>query len=110
MTQEVHQHPNGLIYIRTDQGIYGDTLKNYLADGGTSLPALPEGATERVYTQGKRHAIMGGGDIIEGGPLPWPLGDQLIADVASLLAAKSTRDEAARQAFEAAMAVHRKST
>jgi len=36
---------------------------------------------------------MGGGDVIDGGPMPWPLGDKIIAGIASLLAAQAARVE-----------------
>lgn len=88
---EVHQHPDGLVYVRTDDGVYMDTLENFALDYGQGLPALPAGADDRIYAQGKRHAIMGGGNVIAGGPVPWDLGDQLINSVSALLAAQDAR-------------------
>jgi hypothetical protein len=93
MKAEFHQHPDGFVYVRTDAATYADTLENFEGDFGVTIPALPEGAEERVYTQDKRHAVMGDGNIIEGGPMPWDLGDQIIASVQSGLAAQVTRKQ-----------------
>jgi len=89
---EFHQHPDGLVFVRTDSANYADNADNFAIDAGVTLPELPPGADERVYSQGKRHAVTGGGKIIEGGPMPWPLGDQIIASVSVLLAAKAARE------------------
>lgn len=97
---ELHQHPDGLVYIRF--GILGvhdlyyvDTPSNLALDcPDCPLPILPEDANERIYTQGKRHAIMGGGNIIDGGPLPWEIGDYLIDHVADILIAQDKRIKA----------------
>src|SRR6187455_338685 len=92
---EFQQHPDGMIFVRGEAGkYYADTPENFVADfGGTFLPpALPDGADDHVYTQGKRHAYMGGGNIIAGGPVPWPEGDQLTADLDAGLAAPLERN------------------
>ena len=89
---EFHQHPDGYVFVRTDTGNYADSADNFMIDSGIALPVLPPGADERIYSQDKRHAFMGGGNIIDGGPMPWPLGDQIIASVSALLAAKAARE------------------
>jgi hypothetical protein len=91
----VQQHPDGLIYVRVDAIAYGDTIENFEADYGAPFPPLPEGASERIYDQGKRHTIMAEGNVIAGGEMPWPLGDTLITSVGALIAAKKTREQAA---------------
>jgi hypothetical protein len=88
---EFHQHPDDLVYIRTDAGIYADTTENFLRDFGRPLPELPPTAIERIYVQGVRHAISDGANIIEGGPMPWPLGDEIIALVDRLISKQTTR-------------------
>jgi len=65
-----------------------------LADFGATLPAMPEGADDHIYTQGKRHAFMGDGNIIEGGPMPWPDGDRIIGAIQLGLAAQAARRQA----------------
>jgi hypothetical protein len=88
------QHPDNLIYVRTPQGTYMDTTQNFVADNGSALPALPPKATERIYDQGKRHTIMGDGNVIAGGPMPWAYGDKAINDIAKLLTAQEQRRHA----------------
>src|SRR5215204_1459087 len=89
---EFHQHPDGNIFVRGDAGIYyTDTPENFTADFGVEPPVLPDGADDHVYTQGRRHAFMGGGNIIAGGPVPWPVGDQVIAALPAGLAAQAAR-------------------
>jgi hypothetical protein len=98
MQNEVHQHPDGLIFVRSsDGGVYFDTLDHFQTDYGVTLPPLSEGADERIYAQGVRHAIIGGGSVLDGGDMPWVLGDQIIANVASGILAKKARDDAAAQ-------------
>lgn len=91
MANEVHQHPDNLVYVRTAAKTYGDTTAHFQTDFGVTLPALPSGANERIYTVGARHAIQGGGTVIAGGPLPWPQGDQIIANLDAGLAAQAAR-------------------
>ena len=93
---EVHQHPDGHIYVRASDGIYIDSPSNFQSDFGVDLPTLPAGADEHIYTQGRRHCFMGGGDVIEGGPMPWPEGDDIIASITDGLAAQSARQGALR--------------
>lgn len=88
---DFHQHPDGLIYVRTTAATYSDTPENFELDFGVSLQPMPHGADEHIYTQGKRHCFMGDGDVIDGGPMPWPEGDKIIADVANGLAAQLAR-------------------
>lgn len=88
---EFHQHPDGLVYVRTANGTYMDTRDNFVADFGVELHPLPDGADDHIYTQSKRHAFMGGGNVIDGGPMPWPEGDAIIAAVAIGLAAQAAR-------------------
>jgi hypothetical protein len=91
---EFHQHPDNWIYVRTPGGVYMDLLENFVLDFGVDLPPLPDGAGERIYTQGRRHALMGDGNVVAGGDMPWPLGDAIIADVLRALEAQQTRREA----------------
>lgn len=88
---EFHQHPDDWVYVRAPGAIYMDRPENFAADFGVALPPLPAGADERIYTQGRRHALMGDGNIVAGGEMPWPLGDQVIAAVAKGLQAQQAR-------------------
>lgn len=89
--REIHQHPDGLIYVRADDATYVDSGANFALDFGVSLSALPDGADDHIYTQGKRHAFMGDGNVIEGGPMPWEQGDRIIENVGKALAAQEAR-------------------
>jgi hypothetical protein len=91
---EYHYHPDGLIYVRTATGTYGDTLANFALDYGLPDPGLPAGAIQRLYDPGIRHNITfpTGGDLPQ--PLPWAFGDAAIADIAALLAAQTKRQAA----------------
>lgn len=87
----VHQNPDGFVIIHSVDKEYVDTLANFQADFGTTIPALPAGANDRVYQPGIRHPIMGGGNVVDGGPVPWPLGDGWITNIAAGLAAQAAR-------------------
>jgi len=89
---EFHQHPDNLIYVRGEAGkYYGDKSENFAIDFGVTPPALVDGADEHIYTQGRRHCFMGEGNVIAGGPVPWPEGDAIIANIDAGLAAQTTR-------------------
>jgi hypothetical protein len=93
---EIHQHPDGGVYVRTAAGTYFDTRENLMRDFGLqnlgiALPQIAAPADEHIYTQGKRHAFMGRGDVIGGGPLPWPEGDAIIGGIADGLAKQAAR-------------------
>lgn len=92
---EFHRHPDGYVYVRAADGTeYIDDNVNFVRDFSETLPPLPDGADDHIYTQGRRHAYMGDGNIIEGGPMPWDQGDRIIASVTDALAAQATRREA----------------
>jgi hypothetical protein len=92
MGWSVHQHPDDLVYVRQDgKNIYGDTTENFQDDFGITLPPLPEGAIERIYEPGKRHAIQSADTIIEGGPREWDLGDRIIQAVYQAVVVQQTR-------------------
>lgn len=87
----VQQTPDGLIYVRDGTKVYGDTTANFTLDFGETPPTLPANANDRVYEVGVRHPIMGGGDIIAGGPIPWDVGDRWINNIDAGLAAQAAR-------------------
>lgn len=89
----LHQHPEGMVYVRTDESTYGDTPENFARDYGAKAPPLPEGMTERIYEPGKRHALICDHDVVDGGPMPWPEGDKILAKLGRLLAAKAAREQ-----------------
>ena len=89
---EVHQHPDGFLYVRTPTVTYGDTIENFEKDFGIKVPSLPEGVDDRVYAPGVRHALMSTEiGLVAGGPMPWELGDEIIATLERGLAAQSVR-------------------
>lgn len=111
---EVHQHPDGMVFVRTPDGTYADTMENFQNDFGVTFVELPPGGDERVYTQGVRHAIHNSatGNLVAGGDVPWPLGDELIARVQEGLekqqARKAVEGAAQQEQFEKEAKEHSK--
>jgi hypothetical protein len=91
MADQVHQHPDGTLHIRTQAGAYADSFENFADDYGAPFPALDAGLTERIYDRGVRHAVMNGHDVVGGGPMPWPEGDAILASIGRLIAAQEAR-------------------
>lgn len=89
-----HHHPDGLIFVRGEVETYCDTLENFEADYGQSLPALPEGMTERFYEPGVRHFFYNGYNAVPVNELSWEWGDAVIASLSALMAAQSARSAA----------------
>ena len=70
---------------------YVDTKANFEADFASTVPALTAGATTRVYEQGVRHPMMALGNVVDGGPVPWTLGDSWITNIQAGLDAQAAR-------------------
>ena len=90
----VQQHPDGNVYVRVDGATYADTPANFASDFGYPLPELPQGMTERIYDQGRRHVLAGetaAGAVTMGDEMPWPLGDQTIDNVEAGLSNQQAR-------------------
>lgn len=96
----LHQHSDGTIWVRGNEGHYGEKPEVFEKDHGKKLPALPPGITERIYEPGVRHALNRGNNTVDGGPMPWPEGDAVIAKLNTLLQRQVAREEEAKQAIE----------
>jgi hypothetical protein len=98
-----HEHyydgPEGMIWVRTDDGTYFGTRGDFEFEFGENLEKLPEGALERIYEPGKRHAIQNSDSIVAGGEREWSFGDRAIAAFVKLKAAQQAREK--RQQEEA---------
>lgn len=102
---QFHQHPDGHIYVRTNEGIYRETPANFAIDYAKKLPALPPGVVERIYDDEGRHAFIDAkGNHVDSGPMPFPFGDAAIAAAAALHAKKKAREDAAMPVFSPPMA------
>ena len=89
---EVHQHPDGFMYVRTPTATYADTIANFEEDFGVKVPPLPEGVDDRIYAPGVRHALMSTEvGLVDGGPMPWEFGDAVIAALDAGLAKQTVR-------------------
>jgi hypothetical protein len=87
----LNQSPDGTVAVFNGQKRYVDTLDNFQADFAVTLPALPSGGTNRIYEQNRRHPIILAGNVVDGGPMPWTMGDQIIANIDAGLAAQAAR-------------------
>lgn len=86
-----HHHPDGLIFVRGENETYSDTVENFAADFGHSLPDLPVGITERFYEPGVRHFLSNGIDSFPLDELSWDYGDLALLSLPTLLAAQQAR-------------------
>jgi hypothetical protein len=91
MARQLHQHPEGHVIVRTEEGTYLASRQQFAEDSPDPLPLLPEGITERIYEPGVRHALMRGNDVVDGGPMPWPEGDKVLASAGPLKAKAEKR-------------------
>jgi hypothetical protein len=92
---QFHQHPDGLIYIRvSSKQFYMDTPANFVLDFGQPIPALPAGANERLYIQGKSHALLNREGLVAGGEMPWKYGDVAIYGLQQILQRQKDRKAA----------------
>lgn len=105
--QQFHHHPDGLIFLRTDQGVYSGTPEQFAEDFGEAAPALPPNCDERIYEPGARHALKNRQGMVAGGPRKWDFGDRAIAAISILLQKKADREAAEQAAREAALQAER---
>lgn len=107
--RQVHQI-DGTVGVRIDDRMYRDTDENFTADYGSPPPELPVGINERLYETDKRHAFIHNNNVIDGGPMPWDEGEQILTTLNSLLVAQETRRKAEEDALiESAKATARPS-
>ena len=90
--EQFNQQVDGTVWVRSGGRHYSETLENFTADFGEAPPPLPDGALDRVYDPGRRHALHGAEGVLHGGELPWGFGDRAIAAIDGLLAAKAARE------------------
>lgn len=84
-------HPDGLVFIRTDQGIYMDTVANFEIDFGESYPGLPDGFIGRYYEPDVNHYVHADDTAVSQG-LNWLEGNAYISAYDTLVAAKADRE------------------
>jgi hypothetical protein len=97
---QLHQHPDGRIFIRDPSSGYEASLADFAADNGSTgspqaeaaFPALPPGMAERIYEPGERHVLADAKGNAFPQALPWPPGDAIIAKLAALRAARGARE------------------
>ena len=97
------EHPDGLVYVRTDAGTYGDTRANFELDHGQPIPPMPEGATAHIYDQGVRHLYQDtGGNMVQGFPAneAWDFGDDAIAAIDELLRKQNVRKDLSQDTLD----------
>jgi hypothetical protein len=89
---ELHQHPDGHIFIRDASGGYEAALAAFAADSGAAFPPPPAGMVERIYAPGERHVLADAKGNAFPQPLPWPPGDAILAKLDALRAARGARE------------------
>jgi hypothetical protein len=105
MKPAVHLHPDGFMRVCNTQKQYLEERHKFRDDWQHDPPPFPGGMTEVIYEPGVRHAYVKDNNVVAGGPMPWPEGDDLIARVeqaAQRAEARKQREEQARfDAFHA---------
>lgn len=93
--KQLMQSEDGTIGLHTEtDGHYSVTAEEFANLFGVALPPLPEGITHRLYEPEMRHALQKGSDVVDGGPMPWPEGDDALARADAVMAAKEAKKTA----------------
>lgn len=92
---QFHHHPDGLIYLRTDHGVYEDTVEHFEQDAG-SYSGLPPGMIERRYEPEQYHVLVSADYGQTGGVMPWTEGDGLLAAFEQIIHAQQARRDRER--------------
>jgi hypothetical protein len=89
---QVHETAEGMIWVRMNDGrAYGETRGMFATDFGQEMERL-EGFTERYYEPGVVHALKIGTNVVDGGPMPWPMGDSIIKAFDRIFQSKKARE------------------
>lgn len=81
---------------------YHDSLLNFEADYGSPITELENGEYAREYVPGKQHALFDGNlKFMSSETVNWTEGDDIIAALPAILAARDTRIAAARDLNDA---------
>jgi hypothetical protein len=91
VSPQIHQHPDGTISVRVGNQVYSDTVQNFKKDFGGNFPQLPLGIDERLYEQGVRHPLSSQNSVVDGGPMPWGVGDTVLGNLNDALDKKEQR-------------------
>ncbi len=93
---QIYQQDND-IQISDGALAYHDNLPNFEADYGSQITELEGGEYAREYVPGKQHALFDGNlKFMSNGDLNWTEGDDIIAALPTILAAREARLAAAR--------------
>jgi len=72
--------PDALVWLRTAAGHYSLTPDQFSKLFGQPFPQLEQRFAQRIYEQDKRHPLIDAdGNVIDGGPMPWPFADAVLA-------------------------------
>lgn len=95
------QQHEGMVIVRLDKDLYMETAETFEADYGFPMPVLLSKYDERLYEPGKRHALSFENSVIDGGEMPWPEGDAILAALPTLMRNRAARLQVAIDAQEA---------
>jgi len=94
---EFHHHPDNVIYLRGQNGVYAADRATFDADlAALAVPVysgLPAGRIERRYERGDAHVrhLLFDGVSQFAGEEPWVEGDAIVARYVDLLARQAAR-------------------
>ena len=90
----VHLLSDGSVRVSDGYVNYVGPAAEFLLDFGEDAPTRPAGIDEVIYEQDRRHAYckldIG---VVDGGPLPWTKGEELIPKVPAAIASQTARRE-----------------
>ena len=85
MQNSVHHFDGWVSVWAADPNPYRVTETQFALDYGDPILPMPDGIAQRFYRQGLSHALMdAAGNVVSGGPMPWPEGDDIIAAYSQL--------------------------
>lgn len=85
MPTTIHHHDGMVAVWQTNADRYRENENQFAQDYGSPFPPLPDGVTERIYQQNVRHALIANNSVVDGGPMPWPEGDDIADALPQLL-------------------------
>lgn len=92
-----HQLRDGSVRVATAIDTYNMSAEDFEKRFNVTIPSLPEGFDERLYEPGVRHPLAKDCSVLDGGPMPWEFGDNIIARADAVVADWRKREEKAAQ-------------
>lgn len=97
MTTKIIQQTEHDIILTVGDDVYQADIDTFELEAGGVFPRLPENVEYRIYVPGEKHALVGNhGGVSISGDMPWTIGDNVLNNIDTFIAAQTRADVQAK--------------